>query len=222
MQKKIPPTFRKNHTQGLKYWQQRGIEDTFFQREAQTTFWSVLGGIAIGILVTQITPVLEKLRTVEWYQALYLVATLLIVVYSWVQTCWGSLVLRWQITVTGSLVGLFANIAIAYAAINIDNPQVWMGAIAVAMLFAFCMQLHFWISGAWDVFPEEKKTRYKSGLAAYALVVAAAAGFFLHMLFAPSQLLYIVYGCVAILVVIGLLIWQHIIMETEKREMKIS
>ncbi len=218
----MTPAKSQKRPNGLKYWQQRGIEDTFFQREAQTTFWSVLGGIAIGMLVTQITPVLDRLRTAEWYQALYLVATLLIVVYSWVQTCWGSLVLRWQITVTGSLVGLFANIAIAYAAINIDKPQVWMGAIAVAMFFGFGMQLHFWISGAWDVFPEEKKARYKRGLVGYALVVAAATGFFLHLLLAPSQLLFLIYGCVAILVVIGLLVWQHFNMETEKREMKIS
>jgi len=36
-----------------KLWTQRGDDDVAYQRQAQVTWWTLLGGIAVGALLTQ-------------------------------------------------------------------------------------------------------------------------------------------------------------------------
>ena len=205
----------------LKYWRERGAEDAWYQRQAQTTWWSVLGGIAIGIIVTQINLVIEALKTPQWYTGLYCVATLLVIAYSWVQTSWGSLVMKWPITILGSLYVMLSNISIAFAALNLNNPLNWMISLAVAALSSFFIQLNFFRSGSWDVFPAEKRRGYKISLFAYAGLVVVVAGFTVHMALVPTRAVFILYGIVSVVISIGLLVWQHMAMETEKRELGI-
>ncbi len=205
----------------LKYWRSRGIEDTSYQRQAQTTWWSVLGGIAIGILVTQISPVLDALKTAQWYTLLYFLATLLIVTYSWIQTSWGSLILRWPITIAGSLSLLVTTMACAFASLNLNDPPAWMTALTVAAFSSFFMQFYFFITGAWDVFSVDKRRRYKNSLWAYAGLSLAVTGFTVHLFLKPTQTNFIIYGVISLVFSIGLLVWQQIGMDVEKREMRV-
>ncbi len=218
----MPPAPKNPSNQSdLKYWRERGSDDTWYQRQAQTTWWSVLGGIAIGILVTQISPVIEALKTAHWYTLLYFLATLLIITYSWVQTSWGSLVLRWPITIPGSLSLLVTTMSCAFAAINLDNPPVWMAALSVAAFSAFFMQFYFYLSGAWDVFPPDKLRGYKISLVAYGTLVVIVVGFTIHMFLVPTETVFMIYGIVSVLLSIGLLVWEQIGMAAEKRELRI-
>ncbi len=47
-----------------KYWRIHGEEDVTFQRQAQVTWWSVLGGVAVAALLTQLEPMIAAVR--EW------------------------------------------------------------------------------------------------------------------------------------------------------------
>ncbi len=208
-------------SKNLKYWRERGSEDAWYQRQAQTTWWSVLGGIAIGIIVTQINLVIASLKTPQWYTGLYCVATLLVIAYSWVQTSWGSLVMKWPITILGSLCVMLSNISLAFAALNLSNPLNWMISLTVAALSSFFIQLNFFRSGSWDVFPKEKQRGYKTSLFAYAGLVVVVAGFTVHMALVPTHAVFILYGIVSVVISIGLLVWQHMAMETEKSELGI-
>ena len=217
------PTTSKNlsNRSDLKYWRSRGIEDTSYQRQAQTTWWSVLGGIAIGILVTQISPVLDALKTAQWYTLLYFLATLLIVTYSWIQTSWGSLILRWPITIPGSLSLLVTTMACAFASLNLNNPPAWMASLTVAALSSFFMQYYFFLSGAWDVFSVDMRKRYKKSLWIYGGLVVVVAAFTVHLFLVPNETTFIIYSIISLVFSIGLLIWQHESMEAEKREMRV-
>lgn len=205
----------------LKYWRSRGLEDTSYQRQAQTTWWSVLGGIAIGILVTQISPVLDALKTAQWYTLLYFFATLLIVTYSWIQTSWGSLILRWPITIAGSLSLLVTTMACAFASLNLDNPPAWMASLTIAAFSSFFMQFYFYLTGAWDVFSADKLRRYRNSLWIYAGLAVVVAGFTVHMFLKPTQTNFVIYGIVAVVFSVALLAWQGLAMNAEKREMRV-
>jgi hypothetical protein len=208
-------------SKNLKYWRERGTEDAWYQRSVQTTWWSVLGGIAIGVLVTQISPVLAALKTAQWYPGLYFLATIMIVAYSWVQTSWGSLVMKWPISIVSSLVQMVTNMSLAFAALNIADPPLWMAAMAVGAFGSFCIQINFFLSGAWDLFPEEKLRGYKRSLFAYGGLAAFILGVAIHLYLAPTQKNFMLYGIVSFVLSIGLMVWQHVAMQAEKREMGI-
>ena len=96
-------------------WAARGMDDVFFQREAQVTWWSVMVGIAVGALLTRLEALLLEFQNGHWYFALYFLAICCIIINSWVQTAWGSLVLRCPISIpfASSLFfqGLFMSVA---------------------------------------------------------------------------------------------------------------
>ncbi len=205
----------------LKYWRNRGADDVSYQRQAQTTWWSVLGGIAIGILVTQISPVLAMFKTAAWYQGLYFLATLLMIDYFWVSVSWGSLVLKWPITIMSSLGLLLGNVAVAYAALNLNNPPVWMAAATAMSFSAVFNQINFFFSGGRDTFPPEIFHGFRTPLIVFSGLCVVLLGFTIHMFLVPTQTVFIVYGFVAILLSIGFLVWQHLGMVVEKRELRI-
>jgi hypothetical protein len=208
-------------SKNLKYWRERGPEDVAYQRQAQITWWSVLGGIAIGILVTQISPVIEALKSPTWYQGLYFLATLLAIDYFWVSVSWGSLVLKWPITILSSLGLLLGNVAVAYASLNLNNPPVWMAALTALAFSALFNQLNFFFAGGRDAFPPEIFHGFRTPLIVYGGLVVVLLGFTIHMFLVPTQTVFLVYGFISILASIGMLVWQHQGMVVEKRELGI-
>ena len=176
----------------------------------------MLGGIAIGILVTQISPVLEVLRTAAWYQGLYFLATILTIDYFWVSVSWGSLVLKWPTTIMSSLGSMLGNVAIAYAALNLDNPPVWMAATTVTACSALFNQINFSLSGGRDTFPPEIFHGFRTPLIVFGGLVVVLLGITFHMLLVPAQTVFIIYGFVVLLLSIGFLVWQHLGMDVEK------
>jgi len=47
-------------------WITHGIEDIYFQREAQVNFWTVLGGLAMAALLTQLSPLLREIQNTRF------------------------------------------------------------------------------------------------------------------------------------------------------------
>jgi len=58
---------RKREDANLRLWAMHGEESVYFKREAQVNFWTVLGGLAMAALLTQLSPLLEQLRQGRWY-----------------------------------------------------------------------------------------------------------------------------------------------------------
>jgi len=111
-----PSPGNENHSEKL--WAARGVEDVYFQREAQVTWWSVLGGIAVAALLTELDTLLFAFNMGKWYFSLYFLATCLVIINSWVQTVWGSLVLKWPISISTSISGFFQGILLSVAALR--------------------------------------------------------------------------------------------------------
>jgi hypothetical protein len=147
--------------QGEKLWTARGVEDVFFQREAQVTWWTVLGGIAVAALLTQLEAVFAATKSGQWVYTLYFITTCLVIVNSWVQTSWGSLVLRWPISIPSSLLGFFQGLSLSLAALSVTLPVNWFGAMSLILIAAILNQLYFMKRGAWVNFPSYMIVRFR-------------------------------------------------------------
>lgn len=204
-----------------RFWAARGVEDVYFQREAQVTWWTILGGIAVGALLTRLESIPEALRVGKWYVILYLLATLLVIINSWVQTAWGSLVLRWPLSIPTAVFISIQGISMSIAGLSVFRPVLWYTAISVVLITAILNQLTFSKTHAWENLPEELVKRAKMGIRIYCFICifTIVSGFLLG--FVASQTLELIWGVIALLVSILALAWQHIGMTAEKRMMGI-
>jgi len=99
------PDDRKTEPESLpsELWTRRGYDDVAFQRQAQVTWWTLLGGIAVGALLTQFESLLVAVRNGHWYYLLYFLATCFVIINAWAQVAWGALALYWPISVPTSI-----------------------------------------------------------------------------------------------------------------------
>ena len=111
-------------------------ESVYFQREAQVNFWTGLGGLAVAALLTQLSALWQAVQASRGYLLLFLVASVLILATSWVQTSWGSLVLRWPISIVTTVLVLFQMLAQSVQCLLVTNPAGWLAATAALIAFA--------------------------------------------------------------------------------------
>lgn len=203
-------------------WTSRGIEDVFFQREAQVTWWTVLGGIAVAAVLTQVESIPEAIAAGKWYCLLYCLAILLVIINSWVQTAWGSLVLKWPLSIPTSVSLFFQGIAMSIAGLNITRPSIWYASLAVVLISAVFDQLFFSRTHGWIALSEDRIVQVKLGLKIYSgllvYVVLAAVALALW----PVPLLELILGIIALITSILALVWQHIGMSEEKKQLNIA
>ena len=211
-----------NEESGDKLWVARGAEDVFFQREAQITWWSVLGGIAVAALLTKLDSVPLAFKLGQWHIALYFLATCLVIVNSWVQTAWGSLILKWPISISTSLSLFFLGISLAVAALNITQPVIWYAAMSVVLLTGLFNQVVFSKSHAWIAFSAELVNRTRASAWMYVGMTGFAIAYTIFLALQPSPLAEMSGGIVAFLVSVLTIIRQHLEMVEEKRKMGIA
>jgi len=211
------PTLTKEGHEGATLWTRHGMEDVYFQREAQVNFWTVLGGLAMAALLTQLSPLLQELRASRWYLLLYLVASILVLANSWVQTSWGSLAMKWPISIVTTIIMLFQMLAQSIQCLMVTNPSGWLAATAGIILFALFNQLYFEISGAWEVYSPESTKRYKFTNAVYfiLMLICLAGAFQLYRY--PSHIAELVWGFVVVFLSIMALFMQYTVMQVEKK-----
>jgi hypothetical protein len=207
---------------GESLWATRGVEDVFFQREAQITWWTVLGGIAVAALLTQLESVTTALKSGQWHYLLFFVASCLIIVNSWVQTAWGSLVLRWPISIPTSLSLFLQGLSTSVACLNVTHPAVWMGATLIVLLTAEFNQVVFMRRRGWIALPADMVARARAGIWVYVVFAGITLASTLHLALRPSIVGEISWGLVAVLASILALSWQHAGMNEEKRRMGIA
>jgi len=187
-------------------WLVRGVEDVYYQREAQLGLWTILGGIAVGALVTQMQSVAAQVQAGRWSVALYFLATVLIIANAWVQTAWGPLVIRWRLCVAMALLHISGGLATCVLSLQVTNPPGWMFAVGLLVLITQIIQLYHTRSGAWGVFDPAYTARLKSVLWTQGTFMGIALAAGLLLLHYPGPLHETVWGVVAVLLA-GLALW---------------
>lgn len=216
----VKPT-RKRKASELRLWKTHGAEDVFFQREAQVNFWTVLGGLAMAALLTQLSPLLKELQASRWYLLLYLLTSILVLATSWVQTSWGSLVLKWPISIFTTVTMLFQMLIQSIQCLLITNPSGWLAASGGIILFALFNQIYFAKSGAWKVFSSESIKRFKFTNGVYLIIVFLCLGGAFQLYKYPSRIAEMIWGFVVFFFSIIALYIQHKGMQEERKELGI-
>ena len=218
--KRTPPPLSQESAEEL--WVARGAEDVFFQREAQITWWSVLGGIAVAALLTELDSVPLAVRSGNWEVALYFLATCLVIVNSWVQTAWGSLILKWPISISTSVSLFFLGISLSVAALNITQPVIWYAAISVVLLTGLINLLVFTKNHAWVALSAELVDQTRASAWMYVGMTAFAIAYTVYLALRPGPIAEKSGAVIALVVSLVALIRQHLEMTEEKRRMGIA
>lgn len=199
-------------------WSIHGVEDVYFQRGAQITLWSIMGGLQAAALLTQAGILWDQLQAGRWYLCVYLLDSLLIIALIWAASSWEGLVLKWSITIPTILTQLLGNFALAIACLLITNPAGWALSLAIS---AACNWLHHVLlsrSGAWDPFPLKMIKTLKANLWVYGLWSLLSFTGAVHMYLVPSALVQGIWGVVGMVVIIQGLFRQHHEMERDRKE----
>lgn len=214
------PLFNEVSTEKL--WVRRGAEDVAFQREAQVTWWSVLGGIAVAALLTELDSLPVAFRSGRWYVALYFLSTCLVIVNSWVQTAWGSLILKWPLSISTSISLFFLGISMSVAALNITRPALWYAAMSVVLLTGLYNQLVFTKNHAWVALSADLVGKVHASAWMYVAMTVFGIVSSIYLALRPSPGAETGWGITAFVITVFTLIRQHFEMIEEKRRMGIA
>jgi hypothetical protein len=202
-----------------KYWRIHGEEDVSFQRQAQVTWWSVLGGVAVAALLTQLEPMIVAIGKGKWHFLLFFLATCLIMINSWVQTAWASIVLKWPILISTSIGLFFGVVSLSIAALNITRPVYWFVAVFFVAGFGVYNQLFFMKNRSWATLTPNTVKRARTSIIVYSfLLLALLIGAILLYLY-PSALMEKFWAVFALVASALALVWQDIGMKLEKKEL---
>jgi hypothetical protein len=207
---------------GVEYWKRRGPEDVYYQRESCTTWWTVLGGVAVAALLTRLETVWGLVISGDWYYLLYVAATALVILQAWMSISWGALVVRWRISLATTLIVYLSGLVLSFLSLSVSNIPVWWLALAVLVLISISNQLYSYRSGAWVTLPEIAQQRVLKGLWIYVIfVVVSLAGFVLLSLY-PIESLEAGFGVIGLLSSVVALIQQNAGMNYERELFKIA
>jgi hypothetical protein len=214
--RETPPSAGSTEQPPTDPWLVRGIEDVYHQREAQIGWWTVLGGIAVGALLTQLSDVVAQARAGRWSLVLYFVAAALVIVLSWVQTTWGTLVLKWPISIPNALLGFLSGLAQSILSLQVTNPCGWMFAACLVAVGSVLVQLYFARSGAWAGFSPAYAARLRGMVWTHGAFggIALAAG--LLLLRYPGRLHETLWGLIALAMAVAALWLQDQGMKSER------
>lgn len=203
-------------------WSKRSEDDVAYQRQAQVTWWTLMGGIALAALLTQLDQLLSETRAGNWYYLLYFFATCFVIVNSWVQTAWGALVLRWPISVMSSLILFFGNLSLSIAALSVTNPSQWYGSISGVILFSVLMQFHFTQQHGRITLPPRAVQRARSNIFVYIVLMLFCLAMMVVLFLFSTQFIEFLFGIAAVILSSLALLWQHICMQEEKKALHLE
>jgi hypothetical protein len=202
-------------------WKERGLEDVYFQRSALVNFWTVLGGIAVAALLTQMTNLIEEIQKGRWYLLLYFLAAIMMIVHSWVNNLWGGLVLRVKITMLHTFIQLLVLISLAILCLQVTNPLNFFAIAGLYILFAIFLLIYLMKSGTMvDLSPERIKGN-KITIGIYVAFTVLSFVAVANLFWVPSVSAEISWGIFAIFASIAAMLMQHYGMEQERRELGI-
>ncbi len=198
-------------------WQQHGIEDVYFQREAQINFWTILGGIAIAALLTQVDNIIINIQSGRWHVLLYAVSAVLLITASWVQNLWGTLILKIRINYVYVLLFMINLISLSVMCLYVTQPTIFIGAIAIFMMSSVFFQIFLKKAGAWIIFPEKVIRNIVNTIWFYLTVVLLCIAAVVQLKLVPSQAAEIAWGFIALVGSIAGVILHHFSMKKERQ-----
>lgn len=202
-------------------WSKRGTEDVNFQRGAQVTLWSIMGGLQVAALLTQVDNLWEQLQAGRWYLSIFLIDTLLIITLIWALSSWQSLILKWTIDIPTILTQFLGNFVLAITCLLVANPAGWSLSLAIS---ATCNWLHNFLlskTGAWEPASPEIVKRLKANLLVFSIWPLLAYAGAIHMFFVPSMLIQAIWGMVAFAIIIEGLLRQQKDINRDRKELGI-
>jgi hypothetical protein len=199
-------------------WKRHGIDDVYFQREAIVNFLSILGGVAVGALLTQFFPMIEQVRDSRWQLLLFFAASILILINLWIQMSWGTLVLKWPISIPLLIPQFMTCFSTCIMCLLLTNPSGWMVSVGIMFMFGSLNELYLMKTGAWEHFSQQRVKVFKTNIMIYLFSMVMTFLASAHLYFYPSKINEIIWGVVALLASIGGLIQQHQGMEQERKE----
>ena len=220
VRREINPSFDQESAERL--WLRRGAEDVAFQREAQITWWSVLGGIAVAALLTELDSVSLAFQSGKWYVPLYFLSTCLVIVNSWVQTAWGSLILKWPISISTSMSLFVLGLSMSVAALNITQPAIWYAAMTVVLLTGLFNQLVFSKNHAWVALSTDLVGRVHASVWMYVGMTVFGVASSIYLALRPGTRAEMGWAIIAFVITVVTIVRQHVEMTAEKRRMGIA
>jgi len=200
------------------FWSIHDKDDVNFQRGAQITLWSIMGGLQLAALLTQMGSLWEQVRDGRWFLSLYLIDSLLVIALIWALSSWESLILKWTITIPTILTQLVGNFILAITCLLIVDPTGWFLTLAIS---ATCNWLHHIVLsrlGAWEPFSPKMLKAMKANLWVYALWPLLAYAGTIHLYLVPSPVVQTLWGVVALAVIIEGLFRQHHDMKRDRQQ----
>ena len=180
-----------------------------------------MGGLAAAALVTELDSLWAQMQMGHWYLGIYFVASLLTIVLGWTLQAWGSMVLKFPITVVNTLLTVANSFALVIQCLQVTHPAGWFAATGVSGLFLLIHQIYFSKSGAWEPYSEEiiiqlRKNLWVIGL--WPLISFAGA---LHLFLAPSVIAETIWGVISLIVLIDALFRRDRDIQRERKDLGI-
>ena len=198
-----------------------GMDDVNYQRSAQVTLWTIMGGLAIAVLVTELDTLWAQMQAGRWYLALYAISSFFAAVLGWTLQVWGALVLKFRITVTNTFLIVGSSFSIVIQCLQITHPIGWLAATFVSGLFFLIMQIHFMRSGAWEPFSADVVAQFKKNFWVYGLWPLLCLAGIVHHYLAPSSLTETIWGVIALATYTDAFFRQSRGMERERNDLGI-
>lgn len=202
-------------------WMRHGIDDVYYQRDAHVTFWSVLGGIAVAALLTQIANLMNEIKSGNWHLLFYFFTSINMITLSWVSHLWGSLVLKLRVTILHTFLLLSNLICLCIVCLFFTDPVIFFSAGVFFVFLALLIQLYIKNTGGWTVFTDERikgiRMTLWMWLASMVIFLCATAQLYWY----PSTLSELIWGVLVFLASTGSLVMQHYGMEQERKDLGI-
>lgn len=198
-----------------------GMDDVNYQRNAQVTLWTIMGGLAIAVLVTKLDSLWAQMQAGRWYLALYAISSFLAILLGWTLQVWGALVLKFRITITNTFLIVGSSFTIAIQCLLVTHPSGWLAATLVSGLFLLILQIHFMRSGAWEPFSADVVAQFKKNFWVYGLWPLLCLAGIVHHYLAPSALTETIWGVIALVTYTDAFFRQSRGIERERKDLGI-
>lgn len=198
-------------------WNRHGLDDVYFQRDTFVTYLSILGGVAVGALLTQFLPMIEQIKLSRWHLILYFLASLFMMISTWVMVSWMALTLKMQIRFRTVIPQFFHLFVLCVVCLSVTNPTGWLAASGIYILLHLISNFVYKVTGQWDRWPTQVNaaTRNNQWIYLFWMVLAFAAS--LHLKWFPSNLNETIWGVVALIGSILTIIKQDSDIERERK-----
>jgi hypothetical protein len=194
------------------------VDDVYFQRETIVNFLSILGGVAVGALLTQFFPMVEQVRDSRWQLLLFFAASIFIQINLWIQVSWGTLVLKWPISIPLLIPQFMTCLCTCIMCLLLTNPSGWMASVGAMFIFHLLNEFYIAKTGVWDNYSQQRVKELKTDNYIYLFMMVLTFLASAHLYFYPSKINEIIWGVIALFGSIAGLVLQHQGMERERKE----